>query len=121
MVTYLPLLLIGLCAGLLSGMFGIGGGIIIVPALMYIVKLTPHQAIGTSLAALIPPVGLLAAVEYYQAGHINIKYAVLLAAGLFIGAYLSANFAISLSPQVVKKLFALLLIVVAMKILLFDK
>lgn len=120
-MIYLSLLLIGLFAGLLSGLFGIGGGIVMVPALILFIHMAPHQAIGTSLAAMIPPVGLLAAMEYYRAGHINLKYAALVALGLFIGAWVSAKFAISLPPQLVKKLFAGLLVLVAAKMIFFDK
>ena len=87
-VTYLPLLSIGLAAGVLAGMFGIGGGLVIVPALLFLIKMSELDAIGTSLAALIPPVGLLGAFEYYRNGHIHIKSALLIALGLFVGAIL---------------------------------
>jgi len=86
-MSTLILLGIGLAAGVLSGMFGIGGGIIIIPALLYLVKLKEVQAIGTSLAALIPPVGLLGAYEYYRHGDIHLRAAALIAAGLFVGAF----------------------------------
>ena len=74
-MAYLPLIAIGLAAGVLAGMFGIGGGLVIVPALLYFMKLGEVDSIGTSLAALIPPVGLLGALEYYRNGHVNLKYA----------------------------------------------
>ena len=85
-MNVLVLLAVGLAAGVLSGMFGIGGGVIIVPALIFLMKMKPLEAIATSLAALIPPVGLLGAYEYYRNGNIRIGSAALVAAGLFAGA-----------------------------------
>lgn len=116
-MTYLVLLAIGLGAGLLAGMFGIGGGLIIVPALIFLVGLGEVEAIGTSLAALIPPVGLLGAAEYYRTGHISIRYAALIAVGLFIGAYFGARVTIALPEQLVRRLFAALLIVMGVRML----
>jgi len=117
----LILLGIGLIAGVLSGMFGIGGGLVIVPALLLLVKLKEFEAIGTSLAALIPPVGLLGAVEYYRNGSINMKYAALLAIGLFIGAYFGAKITLGLSPLIVRRLYAGFLIIVATRMLIWGK
>jgi uncharacterized membrane protein YfcA len=117
----LILLGIGLIAGVLSGMFGIGGGLVIVPALLLLVKLKEFEAIGTSLAALIPPVGLLGAVEYYRNGNINLKYAALLALGLFIGAYFGAKITLGLSPLIVRRLYAGFLIIVATRMLIWGK
>jgi uncharacterized protein len=117
-MTYLLLLAIGLGAGVLAGMFGIGGGLVIVPALIFLVKLSEAEAIGTSLAALIPPVGLLGAVEYYRSGHINLRYAALVAAGLFVGAYFGARITIALPDLLLRRLFAALLIVLGVRMLL---
>src|SRR5690242_18711015 len=102
----LILLAIGLIAGVFAGMFGIGGGLIIVPALMYILKVTQLQATGTSLAALIPPVGLLGALEYYRNGYMNIRFAALIAIGLFIGAIFGAKIMIGLPPATAKRIYA---------------
>lgn len=102
-------------------MFGIGGGLIIVPALLLAVKAGPHQAIGTSLAAQVPPVGLLSAVEYWRAGHINVRWAALIAAGLFIGQYFGARIMISLPPQAVKRAYAVFLLVISLRMLLSGK
>lgn len=115
------LLAIGLTAGVLSGMFGIGGGLIIVPALLFIVKLKMFEALGTSLAALIPPVGLLGAMEYWRNGYINIKFAALIALGLFVGAYFGARITLGLSPEVVKRIYGVFLLIVAGRMLLFGK
>src|ERR1700690_338734 len=90
-MTYLALLAIGLVAGVFAGMFGIGGGLIIVPALLFLLKMTELEAIATSLAALIPPVGLLGAAEYYTKGYIHVRYALLIALGIFVGAYFGAH------------------------------
>lgn len=118
---YFSLLGIGLVAGVLSGMFGIGGGLIIVPALIFLMKMKEFEALGTSLAALIPPVGLLGAFEYYRNGHINVKYAVLIAGGLFVGAYFGARITLGLSPDMVRRIYAIFLLAVAGRILLFGK
>jgi uncharacterized protein len=117
-MNWLILLAIGLVAGVFSGMFGIGGGLVIVPALLFIAKMDQLDALGTSLAALIPPVGLLGAAEYYSKGHINIKYAALIALGLFIGAYFGARIILGLPPGAIKKAYAVFLLVVAARMLL---
>lgn len=115
------LLAIGLAAGILAGMFGIGGGVIIIPALMYIVKLKPVQAIATSLAALIPPVGLLGAYEYYRKGDINLRDAGLIAAGLFAGAFFGARITLALPPDAVRKGYAVFMLLIAVRMLFFNK
>lgn len=117
----LTLLAIGLMAGVFSGMFGIGGGIVIVPALLFLVKMKQLEALGTSLAALIPPVGLLGAIEYYRNGLVNLKYAGLIAAGLAVGAYFGAKITIALPPGVAKRVYAIFLVVVAVRMLLEKK
>jgi uncharacterized protein len=120
-MTTLILLAIGLVAGVFSGMFGIGGGLIIVPALLFLVKLKELESIGTSLAALIPPVGLLGAAEYYRNGFINIRYAGLVALGLFVGAYFGARIMISLPPELIRRLYGIFLLVIAARMLLMGK
>ncbi|MGE5314152.1 MAG: sulfite exporter TauE/SafE family protein [Acidobacteriota bacterium] len=101
---------IGLGAGLLSGFFGIGGGIIIVPALIYIAEFTPLKATGTSLAVLLPPVGLAAVITYYRNGNVDISAAVVIAVCLFFGAWLSALLANRMNPYVLKFTFGVFLI-----------
>ncbi len=88
--TTLILVLIGLAAGICSGFFGIGGGVIIVPALVYLLGFSQHRAIGTSLAILLPPVGLGAVIAYYRHGNLDIKAAIIVALGLFLGGWLGA-------------------------------
>ena len=120
-MQYLPLLLIGLVAGVFAGMFGIGGGLIIVPALLYFMGMQQLDAIGTSLAALILPVGLLGALEYYRAGHMNIRYALLMAGGLFIGALFGAKLMIGLPPTLAKRVYAGFLILIGVRMMVTGK
>lgn len=84
---------IGLVAGIASGLFGVGGGVLIVPALAFLAGFTQEQSIGTSLAVLLPPVGLAAVLEYYRHGNVNMKAAILIALGLFVGAWFGSLFA----------------------------
>lgn len=120
-MTYLMLLGIGLVAGVFAGMFGIGGGLIIVPALIFLVKLRELESIGTSMAALIPPVGLLGAAEYYRNGLINIKYAALIAVGLFLGAYFGAKIMIGLPPHLIRRIYAGFLFLIAARMMIMGK
>lgn len=109
------LLGIGFGAGILSGIFGIGGGIVIVPALIYLAKFPPQQAAGTSLAALVLPVGAIGAYTYYKAGNLEIKSALLLALGLTIGAAIGAQVGSHLDATMLKRGFSVLLVFMAVK------
>ncbi len=109
-------LAIGLSAGLLSGLFGIGGGILIVPALLLFAKMQPATANGTSLGALLLPVGALGAWQYYKNGHVNVTAALLIGLGIFVGAYFGATFAEGLNPTTAKRAFAVFLLLVSVKI-----
>jgi uncharacterized membrane protein YfcA len=115
-MSILLLLVIGLAAGIMSGLFGIGGGVVIAPALMLLLGMTQTKANGTSLGALLLPVGALAAWRYHQSGDLDIRASLLLAAGLFVGAYFGATFAIGLAPVVLRRLFAGFLVAIAIKI-----
>ncbi len=115
------LALIGLAAGFFSGMVGIGGGLIIVPALVYFLAFSQHQAQGNSLALLMFPVGILGVINYYKKGHVDFRIAALLAVGFVAGSYLGSKFSLSLPQDTVKKIFAVLMIVLAVKMLFFDK
>lgn len=101
----LVLLLIGLAGGVLSGIFGIGGGVVIVPALIYLAGFSQHRATGTSLAVLLPPVGLMAVIEYYRHGNVDLRVALWVAAGLILGAWAGAFWANRLSGPVLRLAF----------------
>ncbi len=107
---------IGLFAGVLSGVFGIGGGVVIVPALIYFARLAPIAATGTSLGALLLPVGALGAWEYYRRGNLNITASLWIAAGLVVGVFLGAKLAHMLSPQMLRRSFAVFLALVSIKV-----
>jgi len=107
--------LIGLVAGVLAGMFGIGGGIVVVPALMFVAHMTPQKATGTSLAALLLPVGALGVWEYYKDGRVDFGAAGLVALGLLIGAFFGARLAISIPARDMQRAFAVLLVLVAIR------
>lgn len=108
-------LAIGLAAGVLSGIFGIGGGIVIVPALLYFGRLTPQSAVGTSLGALLLPVGILGAWSYYQGGNVNVRAAVFIALGLAIGVYFGAQIGQSVNSVTLRRSFSIFLVLVAGK------
>ncbi len=109
-------ILIGVSAGVLAGLFGIGGGVVIVPALLYYARMTPLTATGTSLGALLLPVGALGAWEYYRSGNLDVKAALMLAIGLFLGAYFGARLAQMLTPVMLKRAFAVFLVLVAIRV-----
>lgn len=117
-MTWVLVALIGLFGGVVSGLFGVGGAIVIVPALVLLVKLPQHTASGTSLAALLLPVGLLGAIEYYRRGQVNVPYAAIIAAGLFVGAFVGALLAGGLSDVVMRRVFGGFLLLMAARLLL---
>ncbi len=107
-------LAIGVIAGLLSGLFGIGGGVVIVPGLMLVAGMKPETATGTSLGALLLPVGALGAWHYYRHGHLEVRPALWIALGLTLGALLGAHLALRLPPRDLQRVFAVFLGVVAL-------
>jgi uncharacterized membrane protein YfcA len=119
--TILVIMIIGLLAGVLSGLVGVGGGIIIVPALVFLLGFSQHQAQGTSLGLLLLPVGILAVFNYYKQGYIDIKVVLIMSVAFVVGGWLGSKLSLSISEQLLKKVFAFILIGVAAKILLFDK
>jgi len=116
----LILLVIGLVAGAFGGMVGIGGGLIMIPAMVLFAGLTQHEAIGTSLAVMLPPIGLFAAYNYYKAGQVNLTYAMIIAAAFIVGSFFSSKIAVTISENVIRKIFSVFLIVVAIK-MFFSK
>jgi uncharacterized membrane protein YfcA len=111
-------LLLGLAAGILSGLLGIGGGIIIVPVLVLLFGLSQHQAQGTTLALMVPPIGLLAAWAYYKQGFVDLKIAAFICLGFFIGGLLGAEFAIGIPEPILKKVFGVVMLGVSLKMIL---
>lgn len=120
MIEVLGLLIMGVAAGTLSGLLGIGGATILIPALLVIFKTTQHMAQGTSIAALLLPVGALALVKYAQAGNVNWKFALLIALGFLVGGLIGGTLAQSMSEEWLKKGFALYLVVIAIQIFFFS-
>ncbi len=119
--TILILILIGIFAGIIAGFVGVGGGIIIVPALVYFLGLTTHQAIGTSIAVMLPPIGIMAAMNFYRSGDLNFNYAMVIAAAFVIGGYFGSKWSINLKESVhwVKLIFGLIMLYGAIK-LIYD-
>lgn len=114
------LMLLGLFAGYLSGLVGIGGGIVMVPILVLLFGFTQHRAQGTTLALLIFPVGILGVLNYYKTGNVDLKTTLLLCVGFVLGSYLGSKTAITLSQEMLRKVFAILLVAVAAK-MFFQK
>lgn len=107
------LIIIGLSAGVFSGMVGLGGAIVMIPALVYFAGMGQHQAQGTSLAVMLPPVGILAAYNYYKAGQLNLKFAMIIAAAFIIGAYFGSGIALKIPAPTMRKIFGYVLAGVA--------
>ena len=110
-VTFLGFLLVGVVTGAASGMFGIGGGVVVIPAMVYLFGFSQKTAVGTSLGMLLPPIGILAFLQFYKAGHVNVAAALLLIAGFLAGSYLSASYTVALPDLFLKRTFGGLLIV----------
>jgi uncharacterized membrane protein YfcA len=111
------LVVIGVAAGVAAGMFGIGGGLIIVPALALLYGLSQHASVGTSLGAILLPVGALGAWVYYKNGNLNVRYSLLIAAGLLIGAFLGAKLVEPISDLTLRRLFGAFLLVVSVRMM----
>ena len=120
MGTLILLIIIGLVAGVLSGMIGVGGGIIVIPALVLILGFNQQTAQGTTLAMMVPPIGLLAAFVYYKEGFVDVKAAVIICIGFIAGSYFGAKYAISIPDIFLKKIFSVILFLIAIK-MFFSK
>ena len=110
----------GVLAGLVAGTLGVGGGIIIVPALVFILGLSQHHAQGTSLAVLLFPVGILAVINYHKNGFVNFKFAIILIITFILGSYLGSILSMNLDGKILKKIFGVLMIIAAIK-MIFEK
>jgi len=117
----ITLLLIGLAAGILSGLVGVGGGLIVVPALIFFLGYSQHQAQGTSLGLLLLPVGILAVMNYYNKGQIDVKVVAVMSIAFVLGGWLGSKLALRLPEDTVKKIFAIFLFYSAFKLLKWDK
>jgi uncharacterized protein len=118
MLIFIPLILLGGLAGVTSGLIGIGGGIIIVPALVLFFGFSQKLAQGTTLALMVPPLGALAAWSYYHQGYVDIKTAGLICLGFLVGSVLGADLAIRLPAELLTRIFGAILVAVGLKMLL---
>ena len=119
-IQFLVLVVVGILSGMLAGFFGVGGAIIVIPALVFILGLSQHDAQGTSLAFMIPPIGILAAWNYWKAGHVNWKMALILSLTFIVGAYLGSQLSINISDKTLRRMFGVLMMIIAIK-MIFSK
>lgn len=119
--TILILVMLGVAAGMLSGLVGIGGGIILVPGLIFFLAFSQKMAQGTSLGILLLPIGILGVIQYYKQGYIDLKVVVVISLAFLVGNYFGSKLALSLPQETLKKIFAGFLIIMAVKMLFFDR
>jgi uncharacterized membrane protein YfcA len=120
MTTVIILLCIGLLAGILSGMVGIGGGIVIVPALIYFLGYSQHQAQGTVLFMFLMPIGILGVYNYYQAGHIETRTALIIACTFVVGSFFGSKISIAMDQTTLKRVFGVIIFLLSLK-MIFGK
>ena len=118
LTTILILLVIGTITGFMAGMLGIGGGLVVIPALVFIVGMSQQEAQGTSLAMMLPPIGIIAAFNYYKEGKVDIRIALILAAMFLVGSYFGSKLAVKLPQDTLRKIFGVFLLLVAIKMLI---
>lgn len=119
--TIVILILVGIAAGMLSGMVGVGGGIIVVPCLVFLLGYTQKTAQGNSLALLLLPLGILGVINYHKQGHIDFKVVLAMAVGFIAGNYFGSKWALTINEEKLKRLFAIILMLASLKMLFFDK
>ncbi|OIQ35551.1 MAG: permease [Bacteroidetes bacterium MedPE-SWsnd-G1] len=119
--TILILVIIGLCAGILSGLVGVGGGVIMVPLFVLLLGLTQHNAQGMSLAVMLPPVTFLAVYNYHKAGEVNWKLALIASAVFIVGGFLGSKLALKIDQLLLKKIFGVFMLIIAIKLMFFSK
>jgi len=119
-VLVMGYVVLGLVAGCLSGFIGIGGGVLLIPVLVYVFKMSQHMAQGTTLAAMVAPIGILAAIIYYNKGYVNIPVAALICVGFILGGLVGAKFAVLSDAAILKKVFGVVMLVVAFQ-MIFSK
>lgn len=115
-MTIIQLLLVGLAAGVLGGFIGVGGGVIIVPGLIFVLGMSQFEAQGTSLVMMLPPIGILAVMNYYKAGAVDLKAGMLLAVAFVIGGYIGSKLSLKMDPNKVKLIFGIFMFFVAIRI-----
>ncbi len=116
-MSWMLYIFLGLVAGILSGVFGIGGGTILIPALVFLFGLTQHQAQGTTLALMVPPIGLLAAIRYYQAGNVKLNIAAFVCLGFFFGALLGAHYIQNVPDPILKRFFGIFMVIIGARMI----
>jgi uncharacterized membrane protein YfcA len=116
--TILILVIIGITAGILSGFVGVGGGVVIVPALMYALSMSQYEAQGTSLFVLLLPVGILAVMNYWKSGNINWQFGTIIAITFVVGGFIGSKLALKISPNLVKLIFGLIMLYVSMRMIM---
>lgn len=114
------LLILGIIAGYFSGLIGIGGGVIIVPALIILFGFSQHVAQGTTLALLVPPIGILAVTEYYKKGYVDTKAAIIICIGFIIGGYLGGKYSVGLPEQLLRRIFSIVIIVIGIRMYFYK-
>ena len=119
-IQIMILILIGLSAGILSGLFGVGGGVVIVPALVFFLGMTQHGAQGTSIGLMLLPIGILAAWQYHQAGSLNVKYGLIIAGAFLVGGFFGSKIALSLDETLLKRIFGGFMLIISIKLILFP-
>jgi uncharacterized membrane protein YfcA len=118
MIKTMLFLLLGLFTGIISGFIGIGGGVVIIPALIFLFGFTQQQAQGTTLALLVPPIGLLAAYTYYTNGFVDIKVAAFICIGFFIGGFIGSKIAVNISNDILQKIFGAIIVIMGLYMLI---
>lgn len=121
MVEIIILILIGVAGGMLSGMFGVGGGVIIVPAFVFFLGMTQKEAQGTSLGLMLLPIGILAAHNYYKSGNIDIKAGLIVALAFVIGGFFGSKLALNISEVTLKRSFGVLMLIISLRLIFFTK
>lgn len=121
MSEILILIIIGIAGGVLSGMFGVGGGIIIVPAFVFFLGMSQHEAQGTSLGLMLLPIGILAAYNYYQSGNLDVRAGLIVAVTFVIGGYFGSKLSLNIDQALLKRVFGVLMLFVSVKLIFFSK
>lgn len=117
----LILIIIGFAAGILSGLFGVGGGLIIVPALVFFIGMSQHEAQGTSLGLMLLPIGILAAWNYFKTGNLDVKAGLVIAGAFVLGGFFGSKLALGLQEVMLKRIFGAFMMLVAIKLMFFTK